>query len=57
MLAEGCEPAGVSWHQDEKSDAMVPGALYSEPGSEKDGGRREKMKKAADREEESVETV
>lgn len=44
-----------------KGDVAVPGALYSEPGSGRmEGGMgREKMKreKAADREEESTETV
>lgn len=51
----------MAWHKDEESDVMVPGALYSEPGSRRmEGGRRrEKMKKkkAVDGEEESTETV
>lgn len=47
-----------------ESDVMVPAALYSEPGSGRmDGGRREGEnemcgeEEAADREEESTETV
>lgn len=38
--------SAVAWHRDEESDAMVPGALYSEAGSKrmKGGKRREKMK-------------
>lgn len=34
--------SAVAWHEDEGSDAMVPGALYSEPGSGRmeGGGRR-----------------
>lgn len=48
-----------------ESDVMVPAALYSEPGSGMmDGGRREEgenemcgEEEAADREEESTETV
>lgn len=51
----------VAWHKDEGSDATLPGALYSEPGSEgiEGGKRREKTKweKAVVREEESTETV
>lgn len=38
--------SAVAWHGDEGSDVMVPGALYSEPGSGRMEGarRREKMK-------------